>query len=231
MNPGRILVALTALALIGACSDSTQPDGTTGDVQGLVVDARGVPVPDATVVLEYATDASVPGSADKPSTVIDFELVEPGPATLWIGSYCDADTVRMLLDGTLPAGQHTLAWNGADDADRELPDGVYWYHLVTATREIRHAFVLLHHGYSGFTADAAPAPLVVTDARGRFALGQGCLPFDHINDLTDEAGNVIGTFTLTRRVRVWAFGGTVGMSDWVTVDPQRGVAVTVRLGK
>ncbi len=48
--------------------------------------------------------------------------------------------VRTLVDAELPAGYHSLTWNGTDDQGRRLASGLYFYRLVTpeyqATRKV-----------------------------------------------------------------------------------------------
>jgi len=47
--------------------------------------------------------------------------------------------VRQLLDGNLPAGAHTVTWDGLDDAGRVAASGVYRARLATAKGESRGA--------------------------------------------------------------------------------------------
>ncbi|MBD3237319.1 MAG: hypothetical protein GF330_11485 [Candidatus Eisenbacteria bacterium] len=51
--------------------------------------------------------------------------------------------VRELLDGTVPPGPQSIAWNGRDDAGRTLPAGAYFYRLETpGLRETRRLVLL-----------------------------------------------------------------------------------------
>jgi hypothetical protein len=229
MNPGRILILLAVGLLIGACSETTKPERIDNDLRGQVVDSLGQPVAGATVVLQYAVDLPVGSTFDKPRTTIQFGIPEQGPVTLWISSYCDGDTVRMLLAGELPPGQHEVLWDGQDDAGRTMPDGVYRYHLLTATGRNDQAIVLLYPGYQ-LPEAASFAPLAVTDANGRFALSQACLPFGFSFDAVNEIGEILGTATVTRSVRVWAYdprSGALAGSPEVVVDATTGAEVTV----
>ena len=36
---------------------------------------------------------------------------------------------RVLANGTITAGVHDMAWDGADDAGRRMPAGVYFLHV------------------------------------------------------------------------------------------------------
>jgi flagellar hook assembly protein FlgD len=42
--------------------------------------------------------------------------------------------VRTLASGTLAAGRHTLAWDGADDGGRRVHPGVYLLRLADGER-------------------------------------------------------------------------------------------------
>lgn len=228
--PFAILLILT---LLTACSDSTKPEATLGGIRGAVVDAQGQPVAGAAVVLQYAIDPPMAGKQDKIQTMVRFDLPAAGPVSMWLGSFCDDDTVRVLIDGELPAGQHSIIWNGLDDLDRVLPDGVYWSHLVTAEGETRKDLLMLHLGYSELADGGELAPLTLTDERGHFALDQGCLPFGHTFTGTDESGNPTETITVRREVRAWAVDPVTGVptgSAWLTVDANIGVYVTLTLG-
>ncbi len=38
--------------------------------------------------------------------------------------------VRHLMDGTLPAGEQRIHWNGCNDQSRQMPSGVYFYRIT-----------------------------------------------------------------------------------------------------
>ncbi|MFH1279847.1 MAG: M1 family aminopeptidase [Candidatus Eisenbacteria bacterium] len=75
-----------------------------------------------------------------PSTTIPFALPAEGPVALRIYGVNGA-LVRTLFAGALPAGEHRLVWDGADDRDRPAPSGVYFVRLGgaggTETRKIQ----------------------------------------------------------------------------------------------
>lgn len=233
MSRKTYVIPLLILALFSACSESTTPDPTRNDIRGLVLDASGQPVADATVVLQHTVDPPLEGKADKIRTMVRFDLAEPGPVRMWAASYCDNDTVRLLVAGELPAGEQSIVWDELDDEGRPLADGVYWVHVVTAEQTIRKDIFLLRLGYGDLRAGAVPAPLAVTGADGHFTLDQACLPFGHAFVATDELGEPSGTLTITREVRVWAFSPDVGAaagSALMMVDAEAGAEVTVTLG-
>lgn len=228
----RILALAGALALAAGCGDSAGP-GRDADIRGRVIDAAGEPVPDAMVVLQLATDPPPDAAAQKPGTPIQFSLPGATEVTAWIASFCDDDTLRLLARGVLPPGQHVLVWDGRDGVGRVLPDGVYRAHVVTEAAHVKQTLPVFHLGYAAFAPDAAPAPQAVTDLRGRFRLGQACLPFGFAFEARDEFGQVVGTRVVTREVRVWAFSaerGLVAAGDWLTVDEDAGLDVVLVAG-
>jgi PKD repeat protein len=60
-----------------------------------------------------------------PSTAIAFSLVQPTQTTVTIFNL-KGEVVRTLVKGTLPAGDHSVVWNGTDDNGRSLASGVYF---------------------------------------------------------------------------------------------------------
>jgi hypothetical protein len=55
------------------------------------------------------------------------------PLTLGIHD-CTGRGVRMLIGGSLPAGEHHLAWDGTDAAGRRVPSGVYYVVMTLGSR-------------------------------------------------------------------------------------------------
>jgi flagellar hook assembly protein FlgD len=52
-------------------------------------------------------------------------------------------TVRVLRDGTLPAGWHRERWDGADAAGRPVSPGVYHVRLEAAGRVVGRKLVVM----------------------------------------------------------------------------------------
>jgi len=74
-----------------------------------------------------------------PQTTIDYTL--SSPERVRIAIYDVRGTlVRRLADQSMPAGEHSLVWDGADDAGRTASSGIYFVRLlagpVTETRKI-----------------------------------------------------------------------------------------------
>lgn len=60
------------------------------------------------------------------STTIGFDLPEPQRAEVAVYSI-DGRRVRKLLSQQLPAGRHTVQWNGTDDRGGVMASGIYFY--------------------------------------------------------------------------------------------------------
>jgi hypothetical protein len=65
-----------------------------------------------------------------PKTNITFTLRTATAARLLVYN-SRGQIVKTLTDANLPAGKHTVEWNGTDDNGRALGSGVYFYHLLT----------------------------------------------------------------------------------------------------
>jgi flagellar hook assembly protein FlgD len=51
--------------------------------------------------------------------------------------------VRRLVDGTLPAGDHAIEWDGRTDAMGSMPSGVYLYRLEAGGEAVERRMLLL----------------------------------------------------------------------------------------
>ena len=85
----------------------------------------GVGVADATAAL---TIAAYPNPAN-PRVTLRFTLPTAGTVHLALHD-ARGRRVRTLLGADLDAGEHTVRWDGRDDAGRFLPTGVYLYRLA-----------------------------------------------------------------------------------------------------
>ncbi len=64
-----------------------------------------------------------------PETTISFSTRQAGPVRLSIYNL-KGQLVRDLVDGSLPAGQHRMVWNGRDQSERSVSSGIYLYRMV-----------------------------------------------------------------------------------------------------
>lgn len=230
VRAGLAVLLLALPGLLGACSDASGPAVDESAIRGRVVDAHGGAVAGAAIALEYEWDYTAPG-AGKAQLFVQFAVPQAGPVRVWLGSYCDEDTVRVLVDEELSAGIHDVPWDGLDGQGRLAPDDVYRLHVRAPGGDLDGRLPILNRGYVGLAFGGGVAAPAHSGRQGHFALGQGCLPFGETFLFRDEDGTVVGEYVVSRRVRVWAFGagGTPAASEWVTVDPQSGANVTITL--
>lgn len=77
-----------------------------------------------------------------PSTTIAFELARRAYARLFIYDVNGA-RVRTLIDRELPAGAHSVEWNGTDSRGGTVASGVYYYRLEAGTASATKRMVLI----------------------------------------------------------------------------------------
>ncbi|MCK4654239.1 MAG: T9SS type A sorting domain-containing protein [Candidatus Cloacimonetes bacterium] len=63
-----------------------------------------------------------------PTTNIAFSLSEANHVTLEVYNI-KGQKVKKLVDETLPAGNHTIIWNGTDLNNKPVASGIYFYKL------------------------------------------------------------------------------------------------------
>lgn len=77
-----------------------------------------------------------------PETQIAFDLPAAGAVRLDIFNVL-GQQVLSLYDGVLPAGTHTLTWNGRDRSGQSVSSGVYLYRLATDQTVLTRKMMLL----------------------------------------------------------------------------------------
>jgi len=236
----QLRLALLAPALIGlavvaaGCSDDENSTGSV--ITGTVFDPSGQPVAGAGILLEYTfgNERVARALGDKPANGIEFQLPDPGRVRIWVTGACGQGTVRVLVDGELPAGSHVVWWNGRNEAGQIMPPGMYTMHVQTRTSRSERDMYF----DGGIWPPSPPLDarewLIFTDADGRFTLPLGCLPFGQSIVATDETGEPLYTLTIQNEARFWAVDADLGVisTSSVPVDPDQGAQVELRyLGK
>ena len=77
-----------------------------------------------------------------PETRISFQLAEQNSLSLDIYNH-RGQKVRGLLNDSLPAGEHSLIWDGKDDAGESQASGIYYLKLITGGRTALKKMMLL----------------------------------------------------------------------------------------
>lgn len=79
----------------------------------------------------FVLDLGAAPNPFNPSTVLSYELPEPGPVRLEIYDLRGA-RVRTLVDEARTAGRHQVRWTGEDHRGRSVASGVYFVRLTHA---------------------------------------------------------------------------------------------------
>lgn len=98
-------------------------------------------VDDAPAPSELMLAAGMPNPAN-PATVIRYSLPDDGPVRLQLHDL-RGRLVRRLVNADLPAGDHSVRWDGHDDAGRAMASGVYVVRLEAAGRAIAGRLTLV----------------------------------------------------------------------------------------
>jgi hypothetical protein len=77
-----------------------------------------------------------------PSTTIRYDLREAGAVSLEIYD-ARGNLVRRLEGGLMPAGSHTVEWNGLDDRGNRAGTGMYWCRLRAGKETLSRKMILL----------------------------------------------------------------------------------------
>jgi len=80
------------------------------------------------VPVDYGLNQNYPNPFN-PTTEISFALPQASFVTLDIYNVL-GQRVNSLVNGELPAGEHTVTWNGTNDAGGSVASGVYFYRLT-----------------------------------------------------------------------------------------------------
>lgn len=77
-----------------------------------------------------------------PTTTIRFDLSRPSAVFLAIHDL-HGRQLRQLVQGTLPAQEHTVSWDGRDDAGQRVPSGTYLLRLQADGSTLVRSMLLL----------------------------------------------------------------------------------------
>ncbi|MFC1563429.1 C10 family peptidase [candidate division KSB1 bacterium] len=88
--------------------------------------------------IEYVLDQNYPNPFN-PVTTISFQLRSFSEVSLKIYNI-NGQVVKTLISGKLPAGNHTVKWDGRNEAGQKVSSGIYIYHIraggFTATKKM-----------------------------------------------------------------------------------------------
>jgi hypothetical protein len=88
------------------------------------------------------TLTSVHPNPFNPQTTIDFSLAASTDVTIAVFDVKGA-LVKVLIDGTQTAGDHSIRWNGVDEAGRPAASGIYFVRMIAGSySEVRKIVML-----------------------------------------------------------------------------------------
>lgn len=91
---------------------------------------------EAASATEYSLQQNYPNPFN-PQTTIHFSTAKTDHVRIWICNI-SGQTVRVLMDGVVSSGQHSVTWDGRGGQGDILPSGLYYYGMESGSyREIR----------------------------------------------------------------------------------------------
>jgi len=133
--------------------DSTGLAVGTYQAELIVTNTAGAPitVPITMVVGGTTSAESIPSRLElaknypnpfNPRTTIAFSLPADGPVRLQIFDM-RGRLVKTLHDGGLPAGHHSLMWDGTDNSGRRVASGLFVYRLASGNKVLSQKMMLM----------------------------------------------------------------------------------------
>jgi hypothetical protein len=90
---------------------------------------------------EFTLDQNFPNPFN-PTTQIRFTNPQAGQVKLSVFDLLGRET-KVLYQGTLNAGEHTLTWHGRNTSGEAMPSGVYFCRLTQGDRQITRKMLLI----------------------------------------------------------------------------------------
>ena len=107
------------------------------EIWGLKGDVTAVGIPDG-----YRLSVGNHPNPFNPMTTISFVLEKDGHASVSVYDL-KGRRVRVLIDGSLHAGPHSVPWDGMNDAGQRAGSGVYLVRVLAGGESAEHKMVLL----------------------------------------------------------------------------------------
>lgn len=203
MKSKRNILSLVLILILGTgvfigCSDSTSPETNSAYVQGSVTYSDGTPI--AGVALMVSLEPSFEDILQPKKSWKLFQDL-PGPGEIESALILDAcgQQVRDLCDGDC-SGNWTLMWNGLDDEQRRVEEGVFTFQITFPDSLVSTEVVLIHY-YSEWEVENCRNH-GMTNSEGMFKLSDECLGFGTEVKTTDEEGNLIDMRPIQRLINL-----------------------------
>ncbi|MCK4654679.1 MAG: right-handed parallel beta-helix repeat-containing protein [Candidatus Cloacimonetes bacterium] len=116
------------------------PDGTIVDIGRFYFDQTGTN--DNIIVQKKDYLHQNYPNPFNPETTISYQLPENGKVELTVYNL-KGQKVKTLVNEVLPAGEHSIVWDGIDDNGKSVSSGIYFYKLKTENHEETKKMILM----------------------------------------------------------------------------------------
>jgi hypothetical protein len=110
-------------------------------IPALITGAEDDPTDNLGLPQEFVLHQNYPNPFN-PTTTLRFDLPRPSQVSLAVFNVL-GQTVRVLVDDMLPAGNHEVSWDGRDANGRQAASGIYLYRLDTDERSDVRKMILM----------------------------------------------------------------------------------------
>ena len=137
-------------------------------------------------------------------TRIGFCLENSGIGSLWIEDMF-SNEIQVLIENQIfeQDESYCIDWNGKNNDNMVIQNGLYKI-LLTVGDEAFCDSLFVFKDYNDFTYDNI-TPLSITNDAGNFTIYIQDLPLNYVGDHYDCDGNLLGDFTVSSYIDIWAF--------------------------
>ncbi len=213
---GRSIAIILFSITLFSCNSTSEPD-LLPVLQGQVLDQQGEPVSGAMIEVEYFLDTDTgympKRQRSEINLLIRFSVAQAGPVRVWITGLESEDTLRVLMEDFVNAGNYTVIWDGTDQDGYGVINQFYRSHVAT-DGIVGTDTVFINRDYYDYVGSDLLTFYTLSDADGEFTISQEKLAVmkDIGIQLVDELGNSLDTVKLSREVRIWALHHAHGLA-------------------
>jgi len=213
----KIITMLVFISLFLSCSkDSTSEPAKQFYLSGIVKDSIGNPVENAIIELDYALDTTQNKYDIEDAFQILFTVNSNEHVKLWITRKSNGELIKTLIDTTLLAGTHMIAWDKKNQMGKFVKNDVYKVNMKTSSTEMTTVRTLFGNKFLGEYANLEY--YAKTDKSGHYQIDLSTLPLDLKLELNDSLNHCINS-----NVKIWAIktDGTRSTIKTVKVEPNK----------
>ena len=259
INCKILIILILISALWGSCSNSTEPADVENKLYVQINDTEGNPIEGAGLHFFVQTNPVVgmhitsPGNqfvvvsndtgiipADyylyqnfpnpfNPQTTIRFSLPISGMVTLRILNTGDLSVIKTLVEHDLPAGFHSVIWDGTNEIGEYMTNNIYSYQLQTdGFEETKTLFLNMIDPEHIKSLNCVP--LTRSNSEGRIEYDYDLFPIGEEVLKLDSNGNELGVFTIPDSLQlVFIKENYKPESKPVHIDPDKTLEFTIIL--